>query len=85
MLALVQIMNILIQAILQEKVANLLSIYQPHSISFPGEITLVATGPLTNVALALHIDPELGTKLQDIYIMGGNTEGNIHISVYLLL
>ena len=40
-----------------------------------GEITLVALAPLTNIALALRLDPGFGSKLKEVYIMGGNTEG----------
>ncbi|XP_025090794.1 probable uridine nucleosidase 2 isoform X3 [Pomacea canaliculata] len=39
---------------------------------FPGEITLVALAPLTNVAMALNLDPNFSEKLHDIIIMGGN-------------
>ena len=44
-------------------------------MSTSGEITLVALGPLTNVALALKIDTEFGRRLKNVTIMGGNTEG----------
>jgi inosine-uridine nucleoside N-ribohydrolase len=37
---------------------------------------LVATGPLTNVALALQRDPALATRIAGISIMGGGTFGN---------
>lgn len=37
----------------------------------PGELTLAAVGPLTNVALALALEPDLPDLLDDIYIMGG--------------
>ena len=40
-----------------------------------GQITLVALAPLTNVALALNLDPEFPKKLKEIIIMGGNIEG----------
>lgn len=43
--------------------------------TYPGEITLVALAPLTNVALALKLDPDFGKKLKNVTIMGGNTEG----------
>ncbi len=36
-----------------------------------GTVTLVAVGPLTNVALALQRDPGLATRLRAIAIMGG--------------
>jgi inosine-uridine nucleoside N-ribohydrolase len=38
----------------------------------PGEITLVALGPLTNVAIATLIEPALTTNLAGIVLMGGN-------------
>ncbi|WP_428945085.1 nucleoside hydrolase [Pantoea sp. FN060301] len=37
----------------------------------PGQITLVAIGPLTNVALALERYPEMAEAVQEIAIMGG--------------
>ncbi|XP_063069755.1 inosine-uridine preferring nucleoside hydrolase [Engraulis encrasicolus] len=40
----------------------------------PGEVSLVATAPLTNLALAIRIDPTISQKLKGLYIMGGNTE-----------
>lgn len=44
----------------------------------PGEITLLALGPLTNVALALGLEPGLAGALQQLIIMGGavRTPGN---------
>jgi purine nucleosidase len=44
----------------------------------PREITLVATGPLTNIALALRREPRLVTWVKDFVIMGGSTgRGNV--------
>ena len=37
----------------------------------PGEFTLAAIGPLTNLAVALSIDPDLPMKFKDLVIMGG--------------
>ena len=37
----------------------------------PHEITLVPLGPLTNIALALRIDPEIADLIHDVVIMGG--------------
>ncbi|MBT9459425.1 MAG: nucleoside hydrolase [Burkholderiaceae bacterium] len=37
----------------------------------PGEVTLVPVGPLTNIALALHLDPSIKTKVKQVVIMGG--------------
>lgn len=39
-------------------------------------VTLVATGPLTNVALALRAAPDVAGRLAGISIMGGGTFGN---------
>ena len=36
-----------------------------------GEISLVCIGPLTNVAVALQLDPELPKKFKKLVIMGG--------------
>lgn len=44
----------------------------------PGRITLVATGPLTNVALATARHPGLVTQVSDFVIMGGSAgHGNV--------
>jgi len=45
----------------------------------PGTITLVAVGPLTNVALALRKEPRLAGSLRELIYMGGafRAEGNI--------
>jgi inosine-uridine nucleoside N-ribohydrolase len=46
--------------------------------SQPQPVTLVATGPLTNVALALARYPELEQRLERIVLMGGAiAEGNV--------
>lgn len=37
----------------------------------PGEVTLVAVGPLTNVAIALNVEPNLPKLLKRLVIMGG--------------
>ena len=37
----------------------------------PGEFTLVAIGPLTNLAVALSIAPDLPAKFKQLVIMGG--------------
>ncbi len=54
----------------------------------PGEITLVPIGPLTNLALALHLEPRIADKVKEVILMGGNAlcpgnatpaaEANIH-------
>jgi purine nucleosidase len=44
----------------------------------PGEITLVATGPLTNIALAVRREPRLADWARGFVIMGGSaSRGNV--------
>lgn len=38
---------------------------------YPGEITLVAVGPLGNLALALRLEPDLPKLIKGVSIMGG--------------
>jgi purine nucleosidase len=40
----------------------------------PGEITLIATGSMTNLKHAAALDPEFFSKLRGLYLMGGVTE-----------
>ncbi|XP_066497472.1 inosine-uridine preferring nucleoside hydrolase [Hoplias malabaricus] len=40
----------------------------------PGEVSVVSTAPLTNLAVAVKLDPTLPQKLKNLYIMGGNTD-----------
>jgi inosine-uridine nucleoside N-ribohydrolase len=46
----------------------------------PGEITICAVGPLTNLALALQHDPEIAKNAKNVVIMGGAVEapGNVN-------
>jgi purine nucleosidase len=41
----------------------------------PGEVILYAAGPLTNIALAVRMDPEIVSLTKAIYIMGGSSTG----------
>jgi len=45
----------------------------------PGEISLIAVGPLTNIALALAKEPELPTLVKQLIVMGGAVDepGNV--------
>lgn len=46
----------------------------------PGEITLVPVGPLTNLALALLLEPRIVHKVAEVVIMGGaaTVNGNVN-------
>ncbi len=37
---------------------------------YPGEVVIWAGGPLTNIALALRLDPEVATLAKDLVLMG---------------
>ena len=47
-------------------------------MSSPGEITLVAIGPLTNIAMAIRQEPRIVENVKEVFIMGGaiRHEGN---------
>lgn len=47
----------------------------------PSQVSLVALGPLTNLAMAVRMDPEFPKKLKDLYIMGGNMEGKGNVTL----
>ncbi|UXI67887.1 nucleoside hydrolase [Tahibacter amnicola] len=47
----------------------------------PDQLTLVALGPLTNLALALRLDPTLPTRIPRLLIMGGAVTGRGNTSV----
>src|SRR5512141_1917472 len=38
---------------------------------YPGELELLAVGPLTNVAVAVLLDPSIAQKVKQVVIMGG--------------
>ncbi|MFC5742774.1 nucleoside hydrolase [Dyella tabacisoli] len=42
----------------------------------PGELTLVALAPLTNLALALRLDPSLPERVARLVVMGGAVTGH---------
>ena len=41
----------------------------------PGELTLVATGALTNLALAARLAPDIVPRVREVVLMGGSTTG----------
>lgn len=43
-----------------------------------GDITMVTTGPMTNLAMALRLEPRIAEKIRRIVLMGGSyTNGNV--------
>ncbi len=48
-------------------VAFLISEVERH----PGEVTILAIGPMTNIAAAIRLEPEIETKIKRIVFMGG--------------
>ena len=58
----------------EDAVAQMLRITRER----PGEIDIVAVGPLTNLGLALCLDPDLAQRVRSVVVMGGAIlhEGN---------
>lgn len=59
---------------------------QQHAVDFlietlmasQGDITIVATGPLTNIAMAMRMEPKIVNKIDQIVLMGGAYQlGNV--------
>jgi inosine-uridine nucleoside N-ribohydrolase len=38
----------------------------------PGQVTIIAAGPLTNLALAVRLDPEISSLAKELVFMGGS-------------
>jgi purine nucleosidase len=43
---------------------------------YPGQLTLLTLGPLTNIALAIHLDRTFLKNLRRLVVMGGAVEGH---------
>lgn len=41
----------------------------------PGEITLIGIGPLTNIAMAIRLDPTFRVNLKHLFVLGGSVDG----------
>ena len=61
----------------EHAVLALLRLAREHA----GELTLVALGPLTNIAAAIRLDPEFPARIKDFIFMGGTiaAQGNTPI------
>ncbi|KAI1392407.1 Inosine/uridine-preferring nucleoside hydrolase domain-containing protein [Hypoxylon trugodes] len=49
-----------------------------HILANPGQITVVAIGPLTNIALALLLEPRIKSAIKELVIMGGIFFGTMY-------
>ncbi|MDD3367631.1 MAG: nucleoside hydrolase [Lachnospiraceae bacterium] len=54
---------------------NAVDIIYKEAVRLHGELELVVTGPMTNVAIAISMYPELKTLIKHIWFMGGAIRG----------
>lgn len=47
----------------------------------PGEVSIVATAPLTNLAVAAQLDASFPKKVKSVYVMGGNIDSRGNTTV----
>jgi len=45
------------------------------SKQYPGELDVIALGPLTNIALAIRLDDDFASRCRSLTLMGGNSHG----------
>lgn len=58
-------------AVIKEQPISAVEFYVQYLRETKEPVTIVAVGPLTNVAMALMIEPKIIDKIQEIVIMGG--------------
>ncbi len=51
-------------------------------MAHPGEITLVTVGPMTNLGLALQLEPRIAQNVREVVIMGGNVLASGNVSPF---
>jgi len=47
---------------------------------FPGQVSIIATGPLTNLALAQRLDPQFASLAKELVYMGGSLNPQLKLS-----
>jgi len=64
--------NLFLPAPSAKKVEESAADFMVNKVSeFPGEVSVLALGPLTNVALAIKRDPSFASKVNKIVVLGG--------------
>lgn len=68
---------------LKETAGTPISGYAPmaiveHVMAHPGQITIVAIGPLTNIALAILLEPRIKSAIKELVMMGGIFLGTMY-------
>ncbi|XP_044592950.1 inosine-uridine preferring nucleoside hydrolase-like [Cotesia glomerata] len=66
-----------------QKEVNISNLKKEHAVialqkiitDHPDQVSVVCLGPLTNIALAVKIYPEILDSVKDFYVMGGNSTG----------
>ncbi|TMW59499.1 hypothetical protein Poli38472_004568 [Pythium oligandrum] len=49
---------------------------------YPGELVVIALGPLTNVALAILVDPNFVANVKQFVVMGGTSRGEGNLTAH---
>lgn len=62
--------------LLKMSMLNVFKIILQH----PNNVTVIAIGPLTNIALLYKLNPGISAKIKNLYVMGGNNQGIGNIS-----
>mmetsp|Transcript_56458 Transcript_56458/g.122877 ORF Transcript_56458/g.122877 Transcript_56458/m.122877 type:complete len:85 (+) Transcript_56458:292-546(+) len=47
---------------------------------YPGKISFLVTGPMTNIAKAIELDPEFANKIDRFVVMGGCVDGTGNVT-----
>lgn len=59
----------------QLTVENAVEVIRRHAAEQKGELELLVIGPMTNIAIALSLYPELAPQIKHIWFMGGAVKG----------